>query len=109
MVRKRSTNKSESVLDVVSPHLNLIRESTTNPKRGNMNSPDALTSAYKLFNVNRLRVELRRKGLKTSGKKSALVIFEYSRKKFLATKSLRAFPFVAFVFSFEHFLTLFIV
>ena len=76
MVRKRPSSKSESVLDVVSPHLNVIRESTTNPKRDNMNSPDVLTNAYKLFNVNRLRVELRRKGLKTSGKKSALVILE---------------------------------
>lgn len=71
MVRKRSANKSESVLDV-SPQSNLIREPTADPKR-KMNTPEALTNTYKLFTVNRLRVELRRKGLKTSGKKSTLV------------------------------------
>lgn len=70
MVRKRQ-NKSESVLDG-SLQSNLIRESTTNSGR-KMSTPEALTNTYKLFTVNRLRVELRRKGLKTSGKKSALV------------------------------------
>lgn len=70
MVRKRSVKKSES--SSISPQSSLIRQSDENKYK--MNTPEVLMNTYKLFNVNRLRVELRRKGLKTSGKKSALVI-----------------------------------
>lgn len=104
MVRKRSTKRSESVLDG-SPHLNVIHESTANPKRANMNSSDALSNAYKFFTVNRLRVELRRKGLKTSGKKSALVILK--EKKYIV-KLLRLFCYRCCSFGFFFFFDAFL-
>lgn len=70
MVRKRSSNKSESLK--ISSQTQLNHHPTEQEKR-KMNTPEALTNNYKFFTVNRLRSELRRKGLKTSGKKSALV------------------------------------
>lgn len=72
MVHKRASNKSESVLKISSQ--SQLDHQSGEQEKHKMNTPEALTNTYKLFTVNRLRSELRRKGLKTSGKKSALVI-----------------------------------
>lgn len=69
MVRKRSTNKTESS-EVLHPS-NIVDQ--IDEHKHEMNSPEALTNTYKLFPISRLKLELRRKGLKTSGKKSTLV------------------------------------
>lgn len=69
MVRKRSTNKSESS-KVLHPS-NVVHQ--TDEHIHEMNTSEALTNTYKLFPISRLKLELRREGLKTSGKKSTLV------------------------------------
>lgn len=69
MVRKRSANKSES--SEVLYRSNIVHQ--TDEHNHEMNTPEALTNTYKLFPISRLKLELRRKGLKTSGKKSTLV------------------------------------
>ena len=71
MVRKRSANKSES--SEVLYRSNIIHQ--TDEHNHEMNTPEALTNTYKLFPISRLKLELRRKGLKTSGKKSTLVYY----------------------------------